>query len=181
MLSIYSLLKGIDNQDANAVEVQIELESNSIDKHEDSDFAELMVKEPNVDYDDIPREPNQRIDRKSGSVRRNAQRSANALATAKYKCEIDNNHETFRLKGKAFDYVEAHHLIPLKYQADFDVSLDVEANIVALCPMCHRKLHHGRIEDIESLLESLLAARSDRMKLCGIYANFESLVKFYDN
>ena len=34
-------------------------------------------------------------------------------------------------------------LIPMKKQQTFSTSLDVYANVVCLCPVCHRLLHYG--------------------------------------
>lgn len=78
-----------------------------------------------------------------GGYQRDPKVAAAALIEAQFQCEIDPQHPTFvsRVKGKP--YVEAHHLVPLSIQARFEFSLDVKANVVALCPNCHRRLHHG--------------------------------------
>ncbi|MBY0001439.1 HNH endonuclease [Priestia aryabhattai] len=39
--------------------------------------------------------------------------------------------------------MEAHHLIPMKKQNDYQNSIDVDGNIICLCPTCHRKIHVG--------------------------------------
>lgn len=94
-----------------------------------------------------------------------------------YKCNIDNSHESFVTKnGKS--YMEAHHLIPLSAQADFDYSLDIDANIVSLCPMCHRKLHHGK--DIESEIKKLFDLKNELLKKSGIEIILEELFENYD-
>ena len=50
--------------------------------------------------------------------------------------------------------MEAHHLIPLRMQHDFENSLDVVGNIVSICPNCHRLIHYGRDKD-KKVLELL--------------------------
>lgn len=44
-------------------------------------------------------------------------------------------------------------LVPLAYSDKFNVSLDVEENLVSLCSNCHNNLHYGK--DFESLLKKL--------------------------
>ena len=70
-----------------------------------------------------------------------------ALSFAGYKCEIDKCHESFVAENTKKAYMEGHHAIPMNNQPNFDHSLDVYANIVCLCPICHRKIHHGLKND----------------------------------
>ena len=59
--------------------------------------------------------------------------------------KIGENHATFEsIHGT--QYLEAHHLIPMKAQKDFlseNINLDRLENIVALCPNCHKAVHYG--------------------------------------
>lgn len=73
--------------------------------------------------------------------------------------------------------IEAHHLIPIGEQSKFSFSLDVDANIVSLCPNCHRKLHHGK--DIKEDLFKLFNARKDLLKKSGIEITFDELLELY--
>lgn len=106
-------------------------------------------------------------DLKASSVKakfqRNPRVAARALHAANHVCEVDPKHKTFISSAKSLPYVEAHHLIPIGYQASYKYSLDVLANIVSLCPMCHKLLHHGKAKDKEAVLIKLLNARSDRL------------------
>lgn len=65
------------------------------------------------------------------------------------KCECCGN-PTF-LTYKDESYVEYHHLIPFSEYDGPDHSL----NIVALCPMCHRKLHYLKQGDKRELYDSV--------------------------
>ncbi|MGX7199803.1 hypothetical protein [Enterococcus nangangensis] len=48
---------------------------------------------------------------------RNPQVGATAIVLANYSCQINNNHQTFTSRTTHRNYVEAHHLIPIAYQA----------------------------------------------------------------
>ena len=101
----------------------------------------------------------------------------NSLALAGYICEAECGTELFyRKDGKTY-YTEAHHIIPLCYQKDFKYSLDTEANVVSLCPRCHRLLHYGM--DYEDLLNKLYKKRVTRLEKCGTVITFEQLLLLY--
>ncbi|NRT32619.1 5-methylcytosine-specific restriction endonuclease McrA [Clostridium beijerinckii] len=102
-----------------------------------------------------------------------------ALQLANFQCEIDKEHTTFISKATLRNYVESHHLIPMKYYDDFEVSIDNEANIVALCPNCHRLLHHSRFEDKKILLEKLYYKHIESLKKAGIEITLERLLDMY--
>ena len=72
-----------------------------------------------------------------------------AIILAKYKCEYDDTHMYFTAKTTGENYVEAHHLVPMEFQNQFEKSLDVEANIISLCPLCHKKVHHATFDEKE--------------------------------
>lgn len=71
----------------------------------------------------------------------------------------------------------AHHLIPLSTQDYFDFSLDIDANIVCLCPNCHRKLHYGN--NITRDLIKLYEDRINYLRLSGIDISFDELIQLY--
>ncbi len=100
-----------------------------------------------------------------------------ALEGANYSCEYDINHQTFIAKSTNKPYMEGHHLIPLKYQEDFDNSIDVYANIVCLCPVCHRLLHHGLTKERNYVAEELFDSRSSRLIACGIDLSKKDFLK----
>ena len=90
------------------------------------------------------------------------------LESAGYKCEIDSRHDTFIAQASGKQYMEGHHAIPMHYQEKFDKSIDVYANVVCLCPICHRLLHYGQSEQKKQLLSQIYETRKDRMKISGI-------------
>lgn len=101
----------------------------------------------------------------------------NALSHANYRCEVDQNHKTFLRKNLDINYTESHHLIPMIYSDLFNVSLDVEENIISLCSNCHSLLHYGR--DFENILEKLYNERIDDLNRVGINITFEQLLNMY--
>lgn len=110
---------------------------------------------------------------------RDIRKKANAIRKANFLCEISNNHPLFKSRTTYQNYVEGHHLIPLKQEDNFSFSLDIEANIVALCPHCHRLLHHGKKEDIRPLLDLLFQKRKQALADKGIQLTLEQLYAFY--
>ena len=88
------------------------------------------------------------------------------IRRAHYQCEIDNNHKTFISKSTGKQYMEAHHLIPLEFEDLFPYSLDVEANVVSLCSVCHDEIHHG--VNYKELINILYEKRKEELKRYGI-------------
>lgn len=95
-----------------------------------------------------------------------------------YRCSIDTVHNTF-LKPDGTKYMEVHHLIPLNQQKNFQYKLDTKANIVPLCPNCHRMIHYGRFEDVEEILKELYSDIIPALKQSGLNISFEDLLSFY--
>lgn len=98
---------------------------------------------------------------------------------AGYNCEIDMNHVTFTAKSTNHPYMEGHHILPMRYQEKFSSSLDVYANIICLCPICHRLLHYGVASEKQFALNKIYAERAQRLALSGIKiskSDFENLV-----
>lgn len=131
-----------------------------------------------LDIKDIPQE--RPVDYKINgfcAYKRNKEVVANALAYADYLCELGCDTDLFKRRGGKVNYTEAHHLIPLCFQDEFSYSLDVESNIVSLCPNCHRKLHYGL--GVENDLRKLYDKRMKRLSECGINISFEKLLLLY--
>ena len=114
-----------------------------------------------------------------GGFQRNPNVAALALRLAEFKCEISAGHKTFISNAKGKPYVEAHHLIPFGNQGGFKFSLDVTANIVALCPNCHRLLHHGNKADKVREIATLFAQRKGRLLEKEVKISEAELMKLY--
>lgn len=87
---------------------------------------------------------------------RNPKYASEALAYADYLLEFDNKHQHFISKFNGENYVEAHYLIPMQYQEQYDNILDIHANIVSLCLVCHKQIHYGQFQDKKEILDKLL-------------------------
>lgn len=108
---------------------------------------------------------------------RDRKTAMNALAHACYKCEVDANHPTFIRKKSDIPYTEPHHLVPISCSDQFEVSLDVEENIVSLCSNCHNQIHYGKNAD--EILKSLYEARKKDLEKVGIRISLSALLKIY--
>lgn len=87
-----------------------------------------------------------------------------------YLCQVNQSHETFIAASTQNPFVEGHHIIPLQFQNEFKYSLDVYANILVLCPNCHRLFHYGDLEksDRVMLLKKVFDQRQPRLEKSGI-------------
>jgi 5-methylcytosine-specific restriction protein A len=101
------------------------------------------------------------------------------IESAGYECEIDPKHSTFTAKSTGHPYMEGHHLLPMKFQNKFEKSLDIYANVVCLCPICHRMLHYGIASEKKASVDKLYVDRANRLETSGIRiskSDFERLV-----
>lgn len=116
----------------------------------------------------------------SEKFRRDAVRGRQAIIKAEYKCEVDGRHEFFISSVTGENYVEAHHLVPVEYSDLFNgVNIDVEENIISLCVVCHKKLHHGNLDDIIPILTKLYNERNEGLEKKGIIITLEELINLY--
>lgn len=65
------------------------------------------------------------------------------LNLSNYRCEVNPSHHTFLSKDGIHQFMEVHHIIPLKAIKDFDIELDHPYNMISLCPICHKMIHYG--------------------------------------
>lgn len=102
-----------------------------------------------------------------------------AIYYAGFLCEISPSHQWFSSKITNQNYVEGHHLIPLAYQEEFEYSLDIPANIVSLCPLCHKKIHHAEFEEKRPLIETIFKERVQRLEKCNLDISLNRLLELY--
>lgn len=113
----------------------------------------------------------QTVWRRSGILR------IQAFEMAHYLCEMDASHKTFISGSTNKPYMEGHHLLPMNTQDSFSVSLDVYANIVCLCPICHRKIHYGLLDDRVSMIKQIFDCRVSRLANSGIEISKKDFVE----
>lgn len=179
--------KGISNEDKAIIErlknILKEIEVGKAFSEDDND-EEYQKKvswvTPKRTKNGIVTKKKEKESSKTSSIPRDAGIAKTALIDAEYKCQIDSNHKTFISPKTNKNYVEAHHLIPMEYYDDFKNCIDVEANIVALCPNCHREVHFSSIKNKEKLLKTLMT--DQRKKLLtdkGIPVTEKELLSLY--
>lgn len=99
------------------------------------------------------------------------------IIAANYKCEINPKHTTFISKVTEQQYMEGHHIIPIKHQNCFSNSLDIYANVICLCPICHRLLHFGKDNQRKDLLSNIYSVRQNRLYKGGIEITKSDLIE----
>ena len=77
--------------------------------------------------------------------------------------------------------MESHHAIPMRQQPRFDNSLDVYANLVCLCPMCHRRIHYGIKSDRTGMKKLIYHNRADRLANSGIRLSGREFLEMTEN
>jgi 5-methylcytosine-specific restriction protein A len=110
---------------------------------------------------------------------RDANMAFTALDNANFQCENDTKHETFISARTGNQFVEAHHLIPMEYQGDFFISIDVPENIISLCPNCHRAFHNSVVLNQENLISKFYESRSSLLKERDIDITKEKIFEYY--
>lgn len=65
----------------------------------------------------------------------------------------------------------------MAFSDEFEVSLDVEENIVSLCSNCHNQIHYGK--DADKLIAKLYEERKDILKKVGIVISLDRLLAMY--
>lgn len=107
---------------------------------------------------------------------RNRNVALEVFRNAGYRCEVDSSHHLFTSKATGKNYLEAHHIIPVSLYSQFNAHLDVIENVVAVCPHCHRALHHAEPTFAIPILDRLVSQRP-------VYAQFgiasDDLYNFY--
>lgn len=108
----------------------------------------------------------------------NARISKTAIDMQEYKCLYNFEHKTFISKlGKP--YMEAHHLIPMAAQKDFDINIDRVENIISICPICHSAIHLGDDATRLELLKKLYDIKEIELKNVGLNISFGELFSKY--
>ncbi|MDY4857803.1 MAG: HNH endonuclease signature motif containing protein [Candidatus Onthovivens sp.] len=98
------------------------------------------------------------------------------------KCELEtlNSCRYFTSKENGKNYLEIHHLVPFEFSNDFNSSLEIIDNYVALCPHCHRLLHFGVDRERKSVITYLYNQRCEGLKNKGIDISLKELLAYYD-
>ncbi|MCU5395971.1 hypothetical protein CN639_23990 [Bacillus toyonensis] len=123
--------------------------------------------------------PEETIKRGKKIWKRDSSIAKEALQEANFLCELDPTHLTFKSKVTNENFVEAHHLIPMKQQSEFHWSLDVPGNIMSLCPNCHRKIHHASKKEKKVVVKNLYDKKTNELDGYGIHIPLKKLMSYY--
>ncbi len=158
--------------------LQVDLHE-SIDDIEDSEIIKIFESEPIETNDNPLPRTNQRVMGNRSYWETKPGISKSALISAEFICEVDSSHNTFTSRVTNNKYVEAHHLIPMKFQNEFQNSLDHKSNIISVCPNCHRLLHHSIIKEKKEILSKLFNNRKEALDKGGISITEKKLMSYY--
>lgn len=158
------------------------LETNYL-KYKENEMIMQDIKKENSSSNKIIYKPKKKTNTKTKQTLKQTSRDAlvkkRALEKANYKCELNPNHQTFINKSNGKPYILGHHLIPLEFEYLFPYSLDIEANIVSLCSLCHDEIHHGI--NYKELIDKLYNQRKENLKECWIEIDdIQYLYDMYD-
>lgn len=117
---------------------------------------------------DMPLPPTEQITITQSIWKRSNILKIQALAFANYSCEIDKKHESFIAENSGKPYMEGHHAIPMRLQGKFNQGLDIYANIICLCPLCHRKIHYGVKAEKVKMMHQIYEERAERLANSGL-------------
>lgn len=98
------------------------------------------------------------------------------------KCVLEDceSCKYFTSKESKTNYLEVHHFIPRAFANDFDVSIEIIENYVALCPNCHRKIHLAVDREREHMIKSIWNKRKDKLIEKGlVIRNIEQIFEYY--
>lgn len=150
----------------------VDTELNTLDDAQD----DLEI-DPNDEKVDDTTIKNQKQLRKTSQILKRIAKEKN-----NYHCELENLNtcKYFTSKENGKNYLEIHHLVPFEFSNDFDASLEIIENYVALCPHCHRLLHFGVDRERRSVLTYLYNQRCEGLKDKGINISLKELLAYYD-
>lgn len=106
---------------------------------------------------------------------------ATRMELSNYNCEINPEHKTFTCASGKHQYLECHHIIPLNAQKNFsNIKLDSMFNLIALCPICHSKVHYATEEEKKKIFIVMYEKRKQEMiehgfdleKISGIFEKY---------
>lgn len=172
IINIQEMQASVDND---LVRVLIDEEEIGID-----DYQQKIEEQDDVMFEDTEEVAPRIATSTTERAQRNPKIGKHAIARANYECEIDSSHTTFISQSTNKQYMEAHHIIPMKFQDYFwehkNKNIDSVNNVVSLCPNCHRMIHFGCDTDVKNIMEILFELRKEYFN----QLNFNSVDELLD-
>lgn len=94
--------------------------------------------------------------------KRSLEQKSKAIKRAEGKCEFNENHKSFKTLEQ-FNFLEAHHLIPMEVYDSFKRDIDHFENIFCLCPNCHRMIHLAERNAKKEIITALFEKRKGKL------------------
>lgn len=130
---------------------------------------------------------NQKLDDTTSTTREEIGRISNVLKRmakerSDYECELSDLYGCKYFTGKENNknYLEIHHLVPREFSNEFEHTIEILSNYVALCPRCHRMLHFAVDRERSPILFYLLNKRKEELSKHGIYIDIDFLKLLYN-
>ena len=167
--------------------IKTELEDDAEDDENYNDKVD-NINESNINVDvaiGAHNSPPVSVDKEeiSEKYKRNPLLGKIAIHNSYYSCEKNPLHETFISEKTQKNFMEAHHLVPVKFQKimwkKYGINVDCVENIVSLCPTCHRAFHNGTKEVKEQMIESVYSRIIPRYKSIDFNITLEEIKKLY--
>ena len=171
MLSVYSEMRGLIGKD-------VFIQETSFNEDHYQNTSELTEELPEFPLGPIPFKEAISYKQKL-QYPRSPKVNALAKSIAKYKCEYNLAHITFKSGVSGNNFVEGHHLIPIEAQPKFENSLDVPENIISLCPNCHRAIHNATVGLRNQMISRLFIKRIPELEKRGIKVELNDLLALY--
>ncbi|WP_425463706.1 HNH endonuclease [Methanocalculus natronophilus] len=76
--------------------------------------------------------------------------------------------------------MEIHHLVPREFSNEFQHSIEIIDNYVALCPHCHKMLHYANDRERYSALKYLFNKREVKLKNKDISLTVNEIKSYYN-
>ena len=166
--------------------IKLETEDNENDQQYEEKVDE--IKEDNINKDvaiGAHKVAPQVVDEKrvSSKYKRNPLLGKIAIQNAYYCCEKNAHHETFISEKTNKNFMEAHHLVPVKFQQEiwkkYGVNVDCVENILSLCPICHRAFHNGTDEVKSKMIDAMYEIILPRYKSINFNITVSEIKSLY--
>ena len=76
--------------------------------------------------------------------------------------------------------IEVHHVVPMRFQKEFNINLDQTPLTICVCMVCHKILHHGSEEDRKKLVSFLYQRKKNILKEILNIESFNQFKRFYE-
>ena len=157
-------------------------EQSDNDDDDDSDYQKIVQKAEGkntgiISKPNVNKRPQNETTGEATKPKRDPDVAIYVKQQAQYKCDYKATHDTFPDKN-GNNFVEAHHVIPMRKQGDFpEINLDQPENVVSLCPNCHRQIHNGEADSRVTVAEQLAKNKQVELKTIGIDLPIKKIVE----